>query len=76
MRFCWWIVTFEYCGKRDGGFGWPVYVAQHSVFTTDAQKAIDATSILLGFSCVLACSETPAPLNSLLINYYPGRDNF
>lgn len=69
MRFCWWIVTFCYSAPFPYA---PVLVGHHSVFTTEAQKAMDATAILPGFMRVCTVRGTWAPLESLLINYYPG----
>lgn len=72
MTFCWWIVTFEYVreGRHKGVLGHDV--GTHCVFTTEAQKAMDATAILPGFMRVCTVRGTWAPLESLLINYYPG----
>lgn len=66
MRFCWWIVTFEYRCSFCAG----MHAATYSVFTTSAEKAWDATAIQLGFQRVLTIRGTWAPLDSLLINYH------
>lgn len=81
MKFCWWIVDFEYKGhkkyleKAEYPWGWPVFVGSYSVFTTSAEKAMDAAAIQPGFIRALTCRGTWAPLEKLLvINYQPAPD--
>jgi hypothetical protein len=83
MRFCWWIVEFEYRGHKkyieNSGhpWGWPVFTGSYSVFTTSAEKAVGAAAILPGFIRVLTCRGTWAPLEKiLLINYQPAQEIF
>lgn len=68
-RFRWFTVRFQYSGS--GHLMRPIRTGSHSVFTTSAQKAIDATEILPRLMCIVAVSEVP-PIHPEfpLHNYY------